>query len=465
MSADNMHSPNKTFILVVTTVSAFMGAFIMSSINIALPAISTQFSVNAVVLGWLVNANILASAIVLLPFGKLADTYGRTRFYILGTIVQAATSFLAAFSPDVGWLIAARILHGISGSMTLVAYPAILISTYPSKDRGRVLGINVAAVYTGISLSPFLGGILTKYFGWPSIYVFTGIMISIIAVFLIWKLRGIPETRGPRQPFDYTGAVIFGLSLFVLIFGLSELPGQTGIWSILVAIAGIVLFIWYEMRTKFPLLDVTIFRNNRIFAFSNMAALINYAATAAIAFLLSLYLQYIKGYTPDVAGLIMVAQPAIQAVMSPVAGRLSDKMEPRLLSSLGMAITAAGLVLLIFLNNGTSIAYVLICLVILGFGFGIFSSPNTNAILSSVEVKSYSIANAVLGAFRNVGQMMSLGIATLLFALYIGREEITPQYYPQFLQSTHTAFIIFAALCVAGIFFSLIRGKARRAIS
>ena len=213
------------------------------------------------------------------------------------------------------------------------------------------------------------------------------------------------------------------------------------------------------------MLDVTIFRNNRIFAFSNMAALINYAATAAIAFLLSLYLQYIKGYTPDVAGLIMVAQPAIQAVMSPVAGRLSDKMEPRLLSSLGMAITAAGLVLLIFINNGTSIAYVLICLVILGFGFGIFSSPNTNAILSSVEVKSYSIANAVLGAFRNVGQMMSLGIATLLFALYIGREEITPQYYPQFLQSTHTAFIIFAALCVAGIFFSLIRGKARRSIS
>lgn len=458
ISSQSNQPNNKTLILVVTTVSAFSGAFIMSSINIALPVIGRQFSANAVLLGWLAIANILAAAVLLIPCGKLADTYGRTRFYIFGTLMQSATSFLAAFSPNIGWLITARVLQGMASSMTIVAYPAILISAYPSDERGKVLGINVAAVYTGVSLSPLLGGALTQQFGWPSIYIFTGVATLIIGIFLIWKLKG-EKLEIKAQPFDFPGSIIFGLSLFGLIFGLSIIPGILGIWMIVAGVGGLGVFVFRELRAKYPMLDISLFRHNRLFTLSNITALISYCATFAVAFLVSLYLQYIKGFDPEIAGLLMVAQPAVQAVMSPIAGRLSDKIEPQYLASIGMAFTTVGLVILIFLNNSTPVAYVVLSLVTLGLGFGIFSSPNTNAIMGAVEQKQYSIANAVTGTFRGIGQMLSLAIVTLLFSVYIGPQEITVQYYPQFLHSTNVAFGIFTALCVAGIFISLARGK------
>jgi len=451
-------SSGKTFILIVTTLSAFTGAFLMASLNIALPAVSRELSADAVMLGWLTIANIMTSAILLIPIGRYADTHNRHRIYIVGSIIQATTSFLAAWAPNAILLLIARIFHGIAASMTMVTYSAILLSAYPPNQRGRVLGINVAAVYIGISLSPLLGGFLTQNFGWRSIYIFSGCAVSIICILLLWKLREEPVQNIP-PPFDLPGAFILGITLFALIWGLSELPDYTGIISIIVGVLSMVLFIYRESHTKHPLLDLNLFKNNAVFAFSNLAALINYCATFSVSFLLSLYLQYIKGYSPQYAGLIMVIQPAIQAIVSPVSGRLSDKLEPRFLSSLGMALTAAGLILLIFIGSQTPLSMVILILVILGLGFGIFSSPNTNAIMGSVDKSLYSIASAVTSTSRTVGQSLSLGIVTLLFAQIIGPQQITESVYPLFLKSNSIAFTIFAFLCIAGIFASLARGK------
>jgi MFS family permease len=201
-----------------------------------------------------------------------------------------------------------------------------------------------------------------------------------------------------------------------------------------------------------------------VFALSNLAALINYSATSATTFLLSLYLQYVKGLNPQDAGLVLVVQPVVMAILAPVAGRLSDKIEPRILSSLGMAITTAGLVVLVFIGERTGLNYIILALVIMGTGFGFFSSPNSNAVMSSVERKTYGVASGILGTMRVIGQMLSLGIATLLFALYMGQVEIGPQSYPLFLSATRTGFIIFSVLCGAGIFASLARGKTRNSL-
>jgi len=194
---------------------------------------------------------------------------------------------------------------------------------------------------------------------------------------------------------------------------------------------------------------------------SNLAALINYSATFAVGFLLSLYLQYVKGFNAQNAGLILIAQPVIMAALSPVAGRLSDKFEPRVLATAGMAFTTTGLILLIFLSQNTSLNYIFLALIILGLGFGLFSSPNTNAIMSSVEKKYYGVASGMVGTMRLIGQMLSLGVVLLLFSLYIGQVQITPEYHLLFLKSTKTAFTIFAILCFCGIFASLSRGKLR----
>ena len=283
-------------------------------------------------------------------------------------------------------------------------------------------------------------------------------LIIIAAIF--WKLKGEwAEARGEK--FDLSGSIIYGVALVAIMYGLSLLPAMSGVWVIIIGILGILAFIRWEMKVASPVLPMNLFKNNAVFAFSNLAALISYSATFAVAFLLSLYLQYTKGLSPQNAGLILVSMPAMQAILSPLAGRLSDRIEPRIIASIGMGLTTIGLVLLTFLNQNTAIGFILISLIILGFGFALFSSPNTNAIMSSVEKRSYGIASATLATMRTVGMTLSMGIAMLIFAIFIGRVEITPEYYPVFVSSLKIAFVIFATLCFGGIFASLARGKIR----
>jgi len=195
---------------------------------------------------------------------------------------------------------------------------------------------------------------------------------------------------------------------------------------------------------------------------SNLAALINYGATFAVTFLLSLYLQYIYGFTPEKTGFVLIAQPVIQTLCSPLAGSLSDKFEPRIIASIGMGLTAIGLTMLVFLGDNPQLLYIISCLVILGLGFGFFSSPNTNAIMSSVDRKYYGVASGMVGTMRLTGQMISMMLALMLFAIFIGRVQITPEKYPEFLTSIKAAFIISAVLCLFGIFASIARGKTHQ---
>jgi MFS family permease len=207
--------------------------------------------------------------------------------------------------------------------------------------------------------------------------------------------------------------------------------------------------------------SIHLFTQNKVFAFSSLAALINYCATFAVSFLLSLFLQLTKGFSPQKAGLVLVAQPIVQAIFSPFAGRLSDRIEPRLVASIGMGFAALGLSLLIFLDERSSLTFIVAVLVLLGFGFALFSSPNTNAVMSSIEKKSYGVASGTLGTMRATGMMLSMGIVMLIFTATMGEVQITPDYFHLFLKSTKTAFQIFALLCAGGIFASLARGKVQ----
>jgi MFS family permease len=251
------------------------------------------------------------------------------------------------------------------------------------------------------------------------------------------------------------------MALVALMIGVSRLPAVLGIGLIAGGVLGLACFAAWELRVRNPVLHIKLLTSNRTFAFSNLAALINYGATAAVAFLLSLYLQYIKGLAPLEAGLVLVAQPIMQAILSPLAGRLSDRVEPRIVASLGMALTATGLLLLVFVRPATPIWAIVVRLVVLGFGFALFSSPNMNAIMGAVPRRFYGVASGMLGTMRLMGQMLSQGVVMLLFVLYIGRVEITPQYYPLFMTSFKTAFAVFTVLCVGGIFASVGRGRVR----
>ncbi len=187
----------------------------------------------------------------------------------------------------------------------------------------------------------------------------------------------------------------------------------------------------------------------------------NYSATFAVTFLLSLYLQYIKGLTPENAGFILISQPMVQASFSPFAGRLSDRIEPRIVASVGMALTGVGLFLLTALDGETTVGYIIASLVVLGFGFSLFSSPTITAVMSSVENRFYGVASGTLGTMRGMGMVFSMGITLLIFSIYLGKVQVTSEHYPVFLKSIKLAFTFFSVLCLGGIFASLARGKVR----
>lgn len=446
--------------LLVATLGSFLAPFMASSVNIALPAIGSEFSIDAILLSWVATSYLLSSAMFLVPFGRIADIYGRKRIFTYGIFIYTVSSFLCAASTSALTLICFRVLQGMGSAMVFGTGIAILTSVFPAGERGRALGITAAAVYLGLSLGPFLGGFLTQHLGWRSIFLLNVPPGLAVIALVLWKLKGEWAEAGGEK-FDLTGSLVYSLSLLAIMYGLSLLPEMPGLGFILSGVLGVLFFIRWEIRIENPVLDMRLFWKNRVFAFSNLAALINYSATFAITFLLSLYLQYIKGLSPQDAGIILISQPAVMTLFSPLAGRLSDRIEPGIVASAGMALIVAGLLLFTSLDEDTSLEFIAANLILMGFGFALFSSPNTNAVMSSVEKRFYGIASATLATMRLVGQMLSMGVAMLLFTLYVGRVQITPEYYPLFLTSIKTAFIIFAVLCFFGIFASLARGRLR----
>jgi EmrB/QacA subfamily drug resistance transporter len=458
-----MHdAATKRTALLVAVLASFLTPFMVSSVNVALPALGGEFGMTAVTLSWVPTSYLLAAAMFLVPFGRIADIHGRKKVFTWGISLYTAASAIAAFSPSVPFLLSLRVLQGFGSAMIFGTGIAIVTSVYPPAERGRVLGINVSAVYVGLAFGPVLGGFLTQQFGWRSIFL-ANVPAGIAALYFI--ARHLPgewaEAKGER--FDLGGSVIYAVSLVVVMYGLTRLPAAAGVLLVLFGLLWIGAFILWELRAASPLLDMRLFTTNLTFSMSNVAALINYSATFAVTFLISLYLQYIKGFTPQHAGMVLIAQPVVMAVFSPLAGRLSDRIEPRIVASLGMGFTALALALFALLDDRTSLWFIIAVLLLIGLGFALFSSPNTNAVMSSIDRRSYGVGSAMLGTMRLTGQMLSMGLVMVIFALNIGRVRITPEQYPLFLESARTAFLLSAVLCSAGIFASLTRGKVHGA--
>lgn len=451
---------SETAVIGVATLTSFIGPFLISSVNVALPVIQREFSADAVILSWVATSYILAAAIFMVPIGKIADIYGRKKIFVLGLSLFVLTTLAAAWAPSMKTLIFLRALQGAASAMLMATGMAILTSVVPPKRRGRAIGYYVSAVYIGLSAGPFGGGLIIQNLGWRWIFLSSAIM-GLACIGITCKALKGEWTGPPGQRLDLVGALLYALALFFLVYGVGCLPRLNGILLTVGGGALLTLFFFFERRTAQPVFEVSLFLNNRLFAFSSLAALISYAATFAVTFLMSLYLQYIKGMSPQTAGLILICQPAVQACLSPLAGRLSDKVEPLRLASAGMAVTAAGLLLLSFTSAGTSLYHIVAILLLMGFGFALFSSPNMNAIMGSVDKANYGLASGTVATMRLLGQMASMATATLMFALFIGRTQIGPENYDRYLLSFKYTLLIFFALCVVGIFFSLLRGDLR----
>jgi EmrB/QacA subfamily drug resistance transporter len=445
--------------LIVVMSSAFLVPFIASALNLALPSMGQEFNSSAVLLSWVVTSYLVASAAFLLPFGRWADMKGRHLIFQAGLGLFALFSLLAALSPNIKILIIFRVLQGVAAAMIFSTSTAILTEVFPIHRRGRVLGLSVSSTYIGLSLGPVLGGWMNHYLGWRSIFYFIAPVSFIIMIFVGLYIKGEwKEAAG--ESFDWQGSLLYIMSLSAFMYGISALA-DTNMAKYFALIGALLLvgFIRYGLNQQQPLIDIHLLVKNISFAFSNLAAMINYSATFALTFLMSIYLQTLMGFSSQQAGMIILAQPLMMAVFSPLAGNLSDRVEPRIVASTGMGVTAIGLFGFIFLGLNTPVIWIIADLVLIGLGFALFSSPNTNAVMASVEPRLYGVASSTLGTMRMIGQAFSMAIVTLILTAYIGNGVLAQVDHQMLMISMRTAFIIFTILCCLGILASNARGN------
>lgn len=449
----------KKYALITVCMASFLTPFMASSVNLAIPSIGKEFNSSALLLSWVVSSYLLATAAFLVPFGRFADIAGRKKIFIWGLVIFSLSSLLCGLSWSVKALILFRLLQGVGGAMIFSTAMAILTSVYPPQERGRVLGINIATVYTGLSLGPVLGGAMNHYLGWQSIFYLCVLLCAATVIIAAKKIKGEWAGAG-GELFDTTGAFLYTVGLVLFMYGFSSIA-TSGLAKLYLGIglALIIIFVWHELRVEQPILNIRLFSRNAAFAFSNLAALINYSATFAVTFLLSIFLQVIMGFDSQISGLILLSQPAIMAVLSPFAGTLSDRVEPRIVASWGMALTTLGLILFGFLSTNTPIWLVVANLALLGTGFALFSSPNSNAIMGSVDKRFYGVASSTMGTMRMIGQAVSMATATLIIDLYVGNAQLSTSNAGLIVKSVNTSFVVFAITCFGGIFASLSRGK------
>ena len=457
-------------IIFAVALGTFMSALDSSIVNISLPTIGGYFNVSLTTVEWVVLSYLIIITSLLLTFGRLGDIYGHKKIYITGLIIFTAGSLFCAMSPNIIFLIGSRVIQAAGAGMLMSLGPAIITLNSPVKDRGKALGAIAVAVSFALIIGPVLGGLLTSYFGWQSIFLIN-IPIGIAA--LLWSIKILPATRsGKKLPFDFPGAITFFLSLLAIIVPLSfaDKFGWNNPLIILCLASGIALFalfLFIEKKSRFPMLDLNLFKN-RLFAMSNLSLLFNFMAQFTISLILPFYLIEFRGFEPSKAGLIMVSAPAVVMVIAPVAGFISDRTDARYISSAGMAFTAAGLFLLSTLKADTDIALIILYLAVIGFGVGLFQTPNNSAIMGAVPLQNKGIASSMLATMRNLGMVLGAAFSSSIFSsrfqsitlsLQSGQyssEQINNMAFTGAIQAT---FIFAATLATITIATSLIRGR------
>lgn len=441
--------------LTVAAITAFVTTFTGSALNLSIPAIGKEMGADAEYVSWLVTGYTLAVTAFSIPFGRIADVRRRKAVLVSGIGIFSVCCCAAALSFSISMLLAARVLQGVGAAMIFSTNTAALVSVFPGNMRGRVLGYSMAATYAGLSSGPVIGGIISFNIGWRYIFVFTGIL-AVAA--LLAAIRFLPSERaalGIKVP-DIFGNVMYIIFIVLFMYGVSS--AGTGVISFISLAAGTaagVIFAAHEFKVQNPLVDVRLWRTMPDYAFLNMAAMLNYGTTFAVSYLLSIYLQVVSGYTAQMAGIMMIIQPLMITVLSPVTGKMSDRLSPFMLSSVGTALCGVGCGMLLFLGNEAEDILIAAALTVTGIGSAMFSSPNTNAVMACVGEADYGEASSVLATMRSLGNTLSMAAVTAAVAAFAADTQLTEASPEALMKVMRISFSLFSCSCAAGVFLSL----------
>ena len=481
-------------VLSLTSIGAFMGPLDSTIVSVALPRMGNALTLSYSEALWVQAAYLLVMSILLIPIGRIADARGRMRFYLAGTAGFGIFSMICAVSPNGTFLIIARCFQGLGAACLVATSAALVTAVFPPQERGRALGLNVMATYIGLTAGPVIGGLIVSHTSWRWIF-FINVPIAIATLVNGWFLLGAenrdrkaarsggdassgaaarPAGQSIPGRMDWPGAILLGLGLVSLLVPLTLVPfwGWDSIRTIGLLVSAVVLvvaFVVVEDRVKDPLLNLDLVRKNRAFAAGTFAALLNYAGVFAVTILTSVYLQVVEGHTPQQAGLLLLVSPVLMAALSPVFGRLSDRVGSRVLASGGMVLCALGIAQLAIMPRGLHPFYVILALGTIGVGMAMFSSPNTSAVMGSVARDQLSLASGFLGTMRSLGQGLSVGLLGGIAASGLGAvgarviflgQEASQAAAASYSDGYRTAMFVAVGLAVLGALVSLVRAAS-----
>ena len=448
----------KNLLLFICTVLSFFTVFAVNAVTIVIPSIATEFHMSNIVQNWVTIIFLLVVAVLSVPAGQISAKYGLKKVTIISVVLFIIISIANVLVTSQEQFLACRLILGIALSFINVTSMAMIVNAFPPEERGKALGINITGVYVGLSLSPVIGGILNYNLGWRSVVLFGVPFLFVILALLLTRIDD-EWSSFKNLPLDLKGSFAYGIGMVLFMYGFTILNTQLGVILTVLGVMILLIFAWIELKQAHPVFDIRFFKNHK-FLSANFASLCAYLATYAVTTILNYHLQYIKGFDSQTAGMILLVAPFCQVVLAPIAGRLSDRFVPQILAAIGMALGTLSLILFSFLDSTTSIEFLFVAMILYGIGFGLFSPPNTNVIMGSVPPKDTSVASAAVATMRTVGQAMSMGILTLVFAFVMGDVPIIQQYYPLLIQSCQITCIVCVVLCIASVFASFVGIKS-----
>ena len=449
----------ETIVVAVSFITSFFAVFLSNGIIIGVPAIAQEFAMNNVIQNWVPTIFFLVVALFTVPAGQISGKFGVKKSLLGGVFVYLIASIGAVLSFSTESFIFFRALQGAGVAFLNVSAMAMVVHAVKPQNRGKALGFTVTGVYLATSLSPVICGFLVHNLGWRSMFYFVIPFLVLCIALMIWKITDEWKTY-ENDKIDTIGSILYGIGILLFIYGFTTLTTSTGLILTILGLIILVVFGAYELRQKSPVFNMNLFKNKK-FTSSNIAALCSYIAVMVVTTILNYHFQYVRGWDAQMAGMILIITPIIMAIMAPNSGKLSDRIHPQKLAAIGMGIATVALLILTFLNGDTPIYLVILAMVLQGIGMGLFSSPNMNAIMSSVPPKDAPTASASQATMRTIGQTMSLGLLTLVFAWVMGTLPLATKYAGMVVQASQIICGICAVACILAVFASLVGVRSK----
>jgi MFS family permease len=449
---------SKRLVQVIAALGSAIAPFMVASLIVATPAIGREFSADVALLGWFTASFFLVAGSLLVPFGRIADIRGSKKVFTAGMGVNLVAALICMFAPSMQVLIAGRVLTGIGAAMVFGTSIALLSLVFPEEERGAALGINIAAMFTGFGAGLLAGGAITYYISWRGIFAIVAIIAAINFVLILSRVRGECELARTTE-YDPYGMILFITGILLCLYGLSEISTLQGL-LMLIAGSGILIgFYLWEQRCPHPLIPPALFSSGNLSG-AIATNIVFQASGFGITLILSLFLQYVNGMDPLVAGIVLFISQLLLIVITPFSGRLSDRYPPHRVAAAGCLINGIAMLLLVTINETTSLPIIVLSLALNSLGFALFMPSVVKWALLGIPKEQYGILSGGTETARLVGVSLSNAVIIITFGLVMGNTLVSPENIPSFLSEARWAIVLYMVLAFIAVALALRSGKA-----